>query len=302
MTNTWQRRLTAWRTQGRRLGRVALVAAAVLGAAAGCKVFLAPDRPDVPSISQQVGNRQEQVGAFAADFVVTWLTATTAQRENLRRFISVPDEALTLPSTPAAVVTNPQTVSVIHTGDAGGAELYAATVSVNERPYDSAAATRAFYRIPLSLWHYQPRALALPARVNGPGAGADFAVAYRHPLSGEDPVFAVVRGFVSTYLTATTGLDRYVVAGSGLTPLGGYHSAVVTTAATDRRTAEASAPGAQLHVLAQVSAQTSQFATVNLTYPLTVENSGGTWMVAAIDLVPRINADGEPKPVGGAPN
>jgi hypothetical protein len=302
MTKTWRRRLAAWRTQGRRLGQVALVAAAILGAAAGCEVFLAPDRPDIPSVAQQVGNRQDQVGAFAADFVVSWLTATTSQRDTLRRFITVPDEALALPTTPAAVVTNPQTVSVIHTGDAGGAELYAATVSVNERPYTSAAAIRAFYRIPVSLWNYQPRALALPARVNGPGAGADFAVAYRHTLSDDDPVLAAVRGFVSTYLTATTGLDRYVVAGSGLTPVGGYHSAVVTTAATDRRTTDAAAPSAQIHVLAQVTAQTSQFATVNLTYPLTVENSAGTWMVAAIDLIPRINADGDSNPIATTPN
>lgn len=302
MTNTWRRRIAVGRARARRLGHIALVTAAVWGAAAGCKVFLTPDRPDIAATAQQVGNRHAQVGAFAADFVVSWLTATAGQRETMRRFVTVPDESLALPTTPAAVVTNPQTVSVIHTGFAGGAELYAATVSVNERPYASAAATRAFYRIPVSLWNYQPRALTLPARVNGPGAGADFTVAYRHGLSGDDPLFAVVRGFVSTYLTATTGLDRYAVAGSGLAPVGGYHSAVVTTAAADRRTADATAPGSQIHVLAQVCAQTSQFATVNLTYPLTVENSGGTWMVAAIDLTPRVNPAGDPNPVATKPN
>ena len=38
-------------------------------------------------------------------------------------------------------------------------------------------------------------------------------------------------------------------------------------------------------MLATVVAQTAQFATLTMSYPLTVENNGGTWMVAAIDLI-----------------
>jgi hypothetical protein len=110
-------------------------------------------------------------------------------------------------------------------------------------------------------------------------------------------VFAVVAGFIRTYLTATNGLDRYVVAGAPLRPIGGYQSAVVSTAAADRAVPDIPAPGEQLHVRATVVAQTSQFATVNLVYPLTVENSGGTWMVAAIDLIPQIGGQSEADPV-----
>jgi len=76
------------------------------------------------------------------------------------------------------VVTAPQVVSVIHTGTAGDADVYTATVSVTERPYASAQSTRSFYRVPVSMWNYQPRALTLPARINGPGPGADFRTAY----------------------------------------------------------------------------------------------------------------------------
>jgi len=224
---------------------------------------------------------------------VTWLTATTAQRTALQRFITLPDTALTLPTTPAAVVTAPQVASVIHTGTAGDADMYAATVSVTERPYASAQSTRSFYRVPVSMWNYQPRALTLPARINGPGSGADFRVAYPQALSADSPVYALVRGFVSTYLTSTTGLDRYVLADAGLSPLGGYQTATVSTLSADRPVPPNAAPGAQLHVLATVLAQTAQFATVTLVYPLTVENSGGTWMVAGIDLTPTIGDDPE---------
>src|SRR6187200_2963249 len=118
VSRTWKARCHRWRGHARTAGIASLSAASVFGAAAGCKVFLTPDRPDLAAIAQRVGNKGDQVGAFACDFVVTWLTATAAERSALQRFISLPDTALTLPATPAAVVTAPQVVSVIHTGAA----------------------------------------------------------------------------------------------------------------------------------------------------------------------------------------
>jgi hypothetical protein len=301
LSRTWTNRLARWRGRARTTGAVALCAAALVGSAAGFKVFLAPDRPDIAAIAQRVGNQQDQVGAFASDFVVTWLTATTGERDAMHRFITLPDTALALPTTPAAVVTAPQVVSVIYTGATGEADVYAATVSVNERPYASAQSTRSFYRVPVAMWNFAPRALTLPARINGPGPGADFRIAYRQALSADSPVSALVRGFLSSYLTATTGLDRYVLADTGLAPVGGYQSAIVTTVATDRPISADAASGVQIHVVATVVAQTAQFATVNLVYPLTVENSGGTWMIAAIDLTPQIG-DPDPNPLANQPN
>ena len=300
ISRTWQARLARLRHHGRRIARVAVVSAAIFGAAAGCKLFLVPDRSDVVATAQRVGNQADQVGAFAADFVTTWLTATAAQRPALQRFITLPDGAPPLPTTPAAVVTTPQVVSVIRTGALGEGDLYAATISVNERPYASAPSARALYRVPVLMWDQQPRALAMPARVNGPGPGADVAIGYRQALSADSPVFAVVAGFIRTYLTATTGLDRYVLATSALEAVGGYQNAVVTTATVDRLVPDAAPPGTRIHVLANVTAQTAQFADVSMVYPLTVENSAGTWMVATIDLMPRITA--EPTPVAVTPN
>jgi hypothetical protein len=119
VSRTWQARLRRLRGQSARAGRIVVVAAAIFGAAAGCKVFLAPDRPNFAAIAQRVGNQADQVGAFAADFVTTWLTATTNQRPALQRFTTSADNTVALPATPAAVVTTPQVVSVIHTGTAG---------------------------------------------------------------------------------------------------------------------------------------------------------------------------------------
>ncbi len=295
LTHTWRGRLRRLRGHARTAGILLLSAASVLGAAAGCKVFLAPDRPDIAAIAQRVGNQQDQVGGFACDFVVTWLTATTSQRAALQRFISLPDPAPALPSTPAAVVTAPQTVSVIRTGELGETDMYAATVSVTERPYVSAQSTRAFYLVPVSMWNHQPRAVTLPARINGPGPGVDIRTDYRQVLAADSPIYALVRGFLETYLTATGGLDRFAMAGSGLTAIGGYQSVTVTSAVADHAVPDAPPPAIRIHVLATVVAQTAQFATLTMSYPLTVENSGGTWMVAAIDLTPQVgNVDPNP--------
>jgi hypothetical protein len=114
-------------------------------------------------------------------------------------------------------------------------------------------------------------------------------------------VYALVSGFIRTYLTTTRGLDRYVVAGTVLAPVGGYQNAVVSAAATDRPVPASPSPGQQIHVLATVAAQTAQFATVNFVYPLTVENSDGTWMVSAIDLTPQISDNSDPVPVASVP-
>jgi hypothetical protein len=293
LSRVWKARLLRWQADARTAAVVAVSIGALIGAAAAGKVFLAPDRPDIAAIAQRVGNQADQVGAFAADFVVAWLTATAHDRAALAGFITLADNAPTLPTTPAAVVTAPQVVSVIHTGTTADADVYAATVSVTERPYASAQSVRSFYRVPVSMWNYQPRALTLPSRINGPGPGADFAVGYRQALSADSPVYALVRGFLTAYLAATTGLDRYVLADSGLTPVGGYQSAIVSTLSADQVFPENAPGGARIHVLATVVAQTAQFATVNLVYPLTVENSGGTWMVADIDLAPQIGGDVE---------
>lgn len=293
LTRTWTERLTRWYARARTAAFAALSVASLIGAAAGGKVFLFPDRPDIPAIAQRVGNQADQVGAFAADFVVTWLTATAGQRDTIARFITLADNGPALPTTPAAVVTAPQVVSVIHTGTAADADVYAATVSITERPYASAQSVRSFYRVPVSMWNYQPRALTLPARINGPGPGADFRVGYRQAVSTDTAVYALVTGFISCYLTATTGLDRYALAGSGLAPLGGYQTTHLSTLSADRAVPENPAAGARIHVLATVIAQTAQFATVSFVYPLTVENSGGTWMVADIDLAPQLGDDAE---------
>jgi len=305
MSKTWRHRIQRGRRVAGRAGLAVVAACAVFGFAAAVKVFVVaahPDEGDVAAIAHRIDNQRDAAGQFAADFVAAVLTTPATNQAVLQRFITLP-ESETQPMVsssappPPAVINTPKVWSVVPQGSAGDVDLYSATVVVQQRPYASAEPCRAFYRVPVSIWQFQPRAMDWPVPVSDPGPGADVKAGYDHPLSPTSPVYAVVNGFITTYLTATTGLDRYVVADSWIKPIGGYQSAVTKTADTDTEIPDTAAPGAQIHVRATVIAQTSQFATITFTFPLTVENSGGTWMIANIDLVPRLAGNADTVPV-----
>jgi Conjugative transposon protein TcpC len=305
MSRTWQQRMRRARRVSRRAGLAVVAACAVFGFAAGVKVFFVAAHPgdaDVAAIAHRIDNQRDAAGQFAADFVAAVLTTPPTNHAALQRFLSLgeheasPTAAQSAP--PPAVIDTPKVWSVLPAGSVGDVDLYAATVVVQQRPYASAPPSRAFYRVPVSIWQYQPRALDWPVPVSDPGPGADVKAGYDHPLSPTSPVYAVVNGFITTYLTATAGLDRYVVADTWIKPIGGYQSAVIKTADTDAEIPDTAAPGTQIHVRATVIAQTSQFATINFAFPLTVENIGGTWMIADIDFVPRLAGNTDTVPAG----
>jgi hypothetical protein len=309
MSRIWQTRINHGRGLVRRIGVALLAFGALIGFAAGVKVFLVahhPDDTDVTAIAYRVDNQRDAVGKRAAKFVAAVLTTPESRRAAvLQRFMTLPKSDTVAQKAPAAdpapaVIDTPEVWSVIPAGTAGEANLYSVIVTVEQRPYASAPPTTAYYRVPMSIWRYQPRPMDMPAPMSDPGAGADITLSYDHALSPTSPVYAVVAGFINTYLTSTSGLDRYVMADSWITPIGGYQSAAIRTAAADSEVPDQPAAGTQIHVRVTANAQTSQFATVPFTFPLTVENSGGTWMIAHIDLTPKVATYSDSKPAGKA--
>ncbi len=308
VSRTWRRRLDRGADLARRAGHAAVVVGAAVGLAAGVRVFAVaphPDAADIAAIATRVDNQRSAAGQFAADFVTAVLTVPAGRRADLYRYLTLPSAAGTAPgpvtSDPAPAVVDRAgvwSVSPAGTGADGQVDLYAAVIVVQQRPYPSAPPVRAFYRVPVAVWRYQPRALLWPVPISDPGPGADVAAGYDLPLDATSPVYAVVAGFVTSYLTGAGGLDRYVVADSWITPVGGYRSAVVTGADSDVDVPDSPRPGTRIRVRAAVTAQTPQFAAVPFSFPLTVENSNGTWMVADIDPIPRIGTEINAKPVG----
>jgi Conjugative transposon protein TcpC len=295
LNKTWRGRLSSSGSASARIGRYLVLG---LGALAGFGMvwhFLFTPPTDVVGPARTVVNKAAVVSSLAQDFVTVWLTATSADTASLAQFVTMPNDAK-LPTTPAVVITAPTVVAVTYEGTAGkdgAAELYSVVVGVTQRPYESASPVRAVYRVPVLWSAYGPRAVGLPARVGGPGPGADLPTAYPTTVGQSDSPFQVVSGFMTAYLTSAGGVDRYVTADSLLTGFGdAYQSATVTRVTATETPAAKPADGQTVRVLASVAAVTSQYAPVQLVYPLTLRGVDGHWSVAAIDRAPAM-AGGE---------
>lgn len=301
INNTWRTRLGNGERIGRTVGRWTVMALATL---AGLNVlwqvfFGAPT--DVIGPARTVVNKSAVVSSFAQDFVSVWLTATQSNAASLNQFVSVESADLRLPSTPAVVIGTPTVVAVTFAGIAGAdnsAEVYSVVVGVTQRPYESASPTRALYRVPVLWSKFGPRATSFPARVGGPGAGADLPMSYPATLGPADPAFQVVAGFLKAYLTAEGGVERYVTSTSMLTGLGdAYQNVTVTAVRAGQAPATSPAEGETTRVVAFVDATTSQYAPTQLVYPMTLVGVGGKWSVANLDQAPAVAANADLVPV-----
>jgi hypothetical protein len=301
LNKAWERRLGNTRTSAGQVGRWAVLALATLAGLHVVWNFLFASPPDVVNPARTVVNQSAVVSSFAQDYVSVWLTATSTNPGSLTEFVSVKNNDLKLPSTPAVVIGAPTVVSVTYVGTAGkdaAAAVFAVVVGVTQRPYESAAPTRALYRVPVLWSNYGVRAISLPARVGDIGSGADAVTAYPDAVGPKDPLFAVVSGFINAYLTKAGGLDRYVTADSRLVSLGdAYQSATVTALSATAGPAGSPRDGDRVRVLASVVAITSQYAPTELVYPLTLTGVGGRWTVAAIDRAPVMSSQRNPVPV-----
>nr|VTP02062.1 Conjugative transposon protein TcpC [Mycobacterium riyadhense] len=299
LNDTWSSRLSTSASTATKVGRLTLICLAALGGLHVFWQFMFGQPPDVVTPARSVVNKSSVVSAFAQDYVATWLTATASNSAALTQFVSVNVNDLRLPSTQAVVISAPTVVAVTYEGDAakdGNCEVFSVVVGVNERPYESASPARALYRVPVLWSQLGPRAASLPARVEGPGPGADLPMAYPATLAASDNAFQVVSGFISAYLTGDGSVDRYVTSDSKLVGLGkvyqeqtdtqGHRIPLVTGVTATSTPPTTPAEGQAIRVLAQVVAVTAQYAEVHLVYPLTLRGVGGHWSVAAIDRAP----------------
>jgi hypothetical protein len=145
MSKTWQHRIRRGRRVARRAGLAVVAAGAALGLAAAVKVFVVaahPDEGDVAAIAHRIDNQRDAAGQFAADFVAAVLSTPATNQAALQRFITLPESAAQpaaiSSAPPPAVINTPKVWSVVPQGSAGDADLYSATVVVQQRPYASA--------------------------------------------------------------------------------------------------------------------------------------------------------------------
>jgi hypothetical protein len=298
LTNTWRKRLDGTGNLFRRAGFVVGVGSCSVVAIATIWGWIFNDPIDVAGPARSAVNRTALIGSYAQDCVTRWLTATQSHEQSLHDCWSLRDP-IRLPTTPAVVVSSPAVSAVTLVSDTGAAQQWSVVVAVSERPFEAATPHTAYYRLPVVYSNYGVRASALPARVNGPGAGADAPLGYPTALADTSPAFVTVSGFITSFLTGAGELERYVTTDAGLLPAADYRSAQVTKLVANHAAPDHEVPanGTTLHVLAMVNAVTSQFAPLQLDYPIVLTVTSGRWTVSALDYAPLLADNAELTPV-----
>jgi hypothetical protein len=301
MPNKWPSRLRSLRENTGGAGKIGAQVLGVIGGLGVLGGWIFGDTVDTVGPARSAVNTAAVASSFAQDCVRAWLLATASAHGDLDRCTTVPQD-VQFPTTPAVVISAPTVVAVAWGGAAGendAAAMFSVTVGVAERPYASAPATQAFYKVPVVWTVNGPWMATMPARVAGPGAGSKLPTGYLARLGPADPTFTLVSGFASAYLTDKGGLDRFVTSSSGLLPLGSiYREATLVGLTATAQPKSQAQEGDQVRVLAEVRVTTSQFAPTLLTYPLTLAFVGGKWSVARIDSVPVMATDVAPTPIG----
>ena len=298
LTQTWRNRLTTSGGLGRRVAMIVALSSCTVVALSTIWGWIFSKPVDVSTPARSVVNRAMLVGTFGQDCVVRLLTATQAQQRSLASCWPTNGQ-LRLPTTPATVVETPGISAVTLQDDQGSSQQWSVVVSVSERPFASATPHLACYRLPVLYSRYGLRATLRPALVNCPGPGADVPLSYPTTVAASSALFSTVNGFIGSYLTAQGSLERYVTPKSGLVPAAAYRSAAVAKLVASQTVPDHEIPadGATVHAIATVDIITSQFAPLQLDYPMTLTVTSGRWSVAALDLAPQIAPGAELTPV-----
>ncbi|MGH3970114.1 MAG: conjugal transfer protein, partial [Mycobacterium sp.] len=276
---------------------VALVASSSINGIALLWRFIVPaEPPRVAAVARGVINETDPVKAFAENCVKGLLAGTASSAANLMRCF--PDgRPYALPTTSSMTVSNPTAWASKRQPGPNDITVYSVIVAVDEQPYPSAPTTTAFYQLPVAVYQDKGiQALDRIGRVDAPPPGASVPLGYSVSIAANSPLFTMLSGFVGSFLTSTGGLERFITTDSGITAVGAYSSATLSTAQTDTNPPETPADNTELAAHIDVSARRSDYTAVSLSYSLTLRSVGGTWFVAQIDAIP-VLSDATPTPL-----
>lgn len=262
---------------------VVLAVLAVLGGGHAVYDFFAPaPKPPGDEAMVAVTGHARLAGAFAEDFVRTYLGASSGDQEKLARFVDGTRQ-ISLPKT-GQQVADSLVVYQSRTFVSGTVEVWSVTVSVRV----GRDGMRQYYRVPVSVSEGSLRALTLPAAVEPPAVGADLAQSYSAPCGEETPLTQVATGFLGAYLTAKGDVARYVTVNSGIAALRPALFSEISAVSVTAEDNHCGSEGTSARVLATVTPKATTGNAPTLAYPLTMVRGEGQWQVQAIDTLPAL--------------
>jgi Conjugative transposon protein TcpC len=269
-----------------------LAALAVIGGGATILGWILPEKttPAADSTVTVVGHAQ-LAGAFAQDFVTTYLTTAEGQKDRLREFINSSTSLQLSPS--RRDVSDPAVVYLRRTVATERLEVWAVTVSVrlNGSAQDTGSGTgsRQYYGVAVSLADGGLRALAAPALVGAPPTGPDLTTAYTGPCPVETPLATAVSGFLSAYLAGSGDISRYTTANTGIAALQPAPFTELESVAVISDDTRCGTERSTVRVLATVTPRDRAGPSATLAYPLTMARADGQqWQVQSMDVVPAL--------------
>lgn len=287
ITNTWRKRLgTGW-VLSKRAGLAVLIGSSSINGLHIAWKAAFPDPPlPVAAISHTVDSQADLAKAFAIDCVTRYLTRSAVDGQNLGQCFPHP-EKFSMPTTAAAIVSNPAAYANPWGPTLPHVTTYAVVVGVTEQAYATAPRVRSYFQVPVGVYdHSAPMALDNLTPMDAPPTGVKIELNYPVSVPSNSPLFTMLSGFVSCYLTNSTGLERFVTTDSGVQALHRYPAATLEAATAESNPADNPADNTELRVHLDVSTQDAQYTPGDWSIAVTLRASGGAWFVSGIDQVP----------------
>jgi hypothetical protein len=264
-------------------------------------------RPAPPIDQFAVTDEQTAVEEFACRFVATFLELTPATKDLLTPFwdgdINPPAVPMTVRSTQPFSILPAQSLPHVRVWS-----VIVDTAVANQ--VDSTQSTHLMVQAAIAVnSDYTMRAVSRPAvrPAREPGVAPQISVTVQ--AGADTPVFATVSGFLSALLVGQGSLDRYVAAGSTLTPITPppmINVAVDKLVVPDPSVAADTVPTHPMtaRVVATATVDTAAGNRLELDYPLVLSVSAGRWQVDRIDDAPPVDdiAPTDKKPTTSAPS
>lgn len=299
---------------------VLMLVAQVTGPLALVLVLALAGAPDTKSPVKQAGpdsavaDERAAVGAYASDFVTTWLTTTRGQEKRLEPFLSSYATA-SFPKTPWQV-SNPAVAGITPPSGGKAAEAgeapegaWSVTISATVAENSQTAGVRRYFRAPIIRTEDGAMtAAALPALVPGPVEADAPLLGYGDEVSADDPVASAAAEFLTALLVGGD-VTRYITPGSpilAVTPPP-YTKVEVDKVQADEDPADHNTTkpedGDQLQLLVRaVATPTAESSAVSVQYALTVTARAGRWEVSSLDPAPAVTAPDPGSPEPSAPS
>ncbi len=246
-----------------------------------------PPGPSENSALVLIG-RSHLAESFATEFIVSYLSATAAQRDRALDFVG-DAQRVTLPTT-ARQVLDPLVVYVSRELTSDGVDVWAVTVSARIVRKNTASVddSRQYYQVAVAVIEGRLRALALPAAVEPPGRAPELALNYGANCSSDTPFAQVASGFLQALLAGSGDIARYTTSESGITALRPAPFTSIDTTMVKAEDSSCGTNGTTARVLVSVNPKLDGAETPTLSYPLTMIRASGKWQVKAVDSIPSL--------------